>query len=368
MFFRMLGIFLLLPVIAVLASDKENSTPLVIGMALGGYGLTQALLQIPVGIIADRYGRKPVLLVALALFTIGGFVAAAADDIGGIIAGRLLQGTGAVAGVIAAWIADVSLPQYRTRCMAVFGAAIGAAFIVSLFAAPPLASSIHLSGVFTVAGGLGIAAILLVLPLAPPPKPSPPLPTLNLIGLLKNDTLRLCASGAFALHYAMSAVFFLLPRALINDLPVADHWRVYAGSFFLSLVLCLPLIWRADSTPRRVSVLAGISVITGVALLSLADSVTGACMAMFFFFGGFVCLEAMLPGLATKTAPHQQRATAVGVVMTAEFSGIFLGGVITGFMESKMNSTISIWVVCLLLTIWLCLVITSKTNPPTEHK
>ena len=352
LFARMLGVFIILPVAVVLVGEMDGATPWAVGLALSGYGLTQAIMQIPTGLLADRYGRKPVLLVALILFAAGGFWAAVATDIAGVIGGRLLQGAGAVAAVAAAWISDVAGEKYRGRAMALFGVAIAAAFVVSLFIATPLAAAIGLSGVFNVAGGLGILSIILLLLLpSPPQQRATKKPSLRVLFAI--PALRRCALGGFVLHYAMAAMFFLLPTAVAKTLPPAEHWWVYAGGFAASLPLSLPLLARLDKYPKPVMSASIIAAAIGSALLIFAASPTIAVIALVFFFGGFVVLEAALPAAAANAAPPANRAAAIGFVITAEFIGVFLGGGLTGLFHQVLGSTIAGAFVCLLFAAWL---------------
>jgi len=353
LFFRMLGVFIVLPVAVILVKQMDGGDGWRAGLVLSGYGITQALMQIPVGMLADRWGRKPVLLAALALFAVGGFVAGAADHINEMIAGRLLQGVGAVAAVAAAWIADVTSAAHRARGMAVFGAAIALAFVVSLAVAPPLGAAAGLPGVFTFAGWLGVVSMLLLLLLPSPPQ-ARNTQAPDIVGLLQNKALRLCAVGAFVLHYALAALFFVLPAALLKTLPAAAHGRVYLAGFFVSLLLSLPLLAVADKR-RGAAVVAVALVLVGVlAVAFMASSFWGAVLSLFFFFGGFVVMEAVLPATATKVATADRRAAAVGGVMTCEFAGLFLGGALSGFLQQALNSTMpAIIAVCVLISLWL---------------
>lgn len=352
LFARMLGVFIILPVAAPLVGAMDDAPPWAVGLALGGYGLTQALMQIPTGILADRYGRKPVLLVALMLFAAGGFWAAAADSVGGVVGGRLLQGAGAVAAVAAAWIADVTVESRRAQAMALFGVSIAAAFVVSLFVASPLAAAVGLSGIFKLAGALGVLSIVLLLFLpSPPQQRAAAAPSVG--ALIATPVLRRCAGGGFALHYAMAAMFFLLPAAIADSLPAAEHWQVYAGGFAASLPLSLPLLALLSRRPNFVMPAAVASTGVGAALLIFAASPVAAAVALVFFFAGFVVLEAALPAAAAKAAPPQHRAAAIGIVITAEFIGVFLGGALTGLLIQTWGNAAAGGFVCFLFVAWL---------------
>ena len=332
MFFRMFGVFVALPVVATFAQELPgNPAAWAIGVAVGAYGITQALCQIPAGALADRVGRKPALAGALVLFILGSVVCAAAQDVAVLVLGRLLQGTGAVAAVAAAWISDLAPPEKRPRAMATFGAAIGVAFVVSLFAAAPLAGAVGTAGVFAVAAAAGFVSLFLILPLPSPPRSAAPAAPLR--RALASAELKMCAFGAFALHYAMAALFLQVPLALSESLPLPQHWKVYVPAFALSLVLAVPLLMkiggaRAAAFPASVALAA----VGFACALFAGENALGVGFGLLLFFAGFVPLEAALPSSAASAAPDGGRGTALGFVMTCEFLGVFCGGVVSGIL------------------------------------
>ena len=335
MFFRMFGVFAALPIVAPFAQELPgHPAAWAVGFAVGAYGITQALCQIPAGILADRIGRKPALAAALILFILGSILCAAAQHITILIAGRLLQGTGAVAAVVAAWISDLAPAEKRPQAMAIFGAAIGIAFVVSLFAAAPLAGIAGPNGVFAICAAAGILSLLLILPL---PNPIRPTSThdepINLRRALQAPDLKACALGAFVLHYSMAAMFLQIPLALTDALPLPQHWKIYAPAFALALLPAIPMLKRVGKPESRVFPLAVLLAAVGFIAAVLAGSdIRLVIPALAVFFAGFIALEAALPARAAAAAPNNRRGAAIGLVMTAEFSGIFCGGALSGIL------------------------------------
>jgi MFS family permease len=265
---RMLGLFLILPVFAVHAprlSGGDNLT--LVGIALGAYGLSQALLQIPFGMASDRWGRKPVIYIGLVIFAAGSVLAGASTDIWTAIAGRTLQGAGAVSSVVVALAADLTREQHRTKIMAMIGATIGLTFAVSLVAAPVLYEWIGMSGLFFLTGALCIAAIGVVkglVPEAPPPAPRPADAKRNEV--LQPELLRLNL-GIFVLHLVQMAMFVVVPRLLVEaGMPLPKHWQLYLPVVLISFVIMAPPIWYADRRNRPKPVLLG-----AIALLAAVE-------------------------------------------------------------------------------------------------
>jgi MFS family permease len=352
MFFRMFGVFIILPVAALAAAAlPDGSSGWMMGLVVGGYGITQALMQIPTGVMADRWGRKPVLIGALLVFAAGGFVAAAADNVWELIAGRLLQGSGAVAAVAAAWIADITAPERRARAMLVYGAAIALAFTVSLPVAPPLAGWLGSSGLFALAGILGVTSAVAV-SLLPPP-------TAQATNSDKNSAVTAAvwpyAAGAFVAHYVFSSLFLRLPAALNDFFPLAEHWRVYAPALLAAIVIGVPIVIKE----RRFALpLAAVLLLPG-AIMTI-DSWLAATIGLTIFFTGFIIMEAQLPARASRTAPAQRRGEAMGVVMTAEFLGLFAGAAISGLITDVAGETTAQWVAALLIFCWFAIISRKK--------
>jgi MFS family permease len=361
---RMLGLFLILPVFAVYAPQLhggDNHT--LVGVALGAYGLTQGILQIPFGIASDRYGRKRVIVFGLVLFAIGSFVAAFAGDIYITILGRCIQGAGAISAAVMALAADLTREQHRTKTMAMIGASIGLVFAVSLMAAPALYRWIGMSGIFVLTGVLALGAIFVATGVVPPE------PTENLdlsrrvqpatLGdVLRNVELLRLNFGIFALHSMQMAIFVVVPLALVHDggLPLAEHWKVYLAVVGGSFVLMLPPIFWAERRGRVKPVFLGsIVVMIAVQAASLLwlQSLTGITLILLAFFVAFNILEAMLPSLISRIAPASARGTAIGVYNTTQALGLFVGGAVGGWLMQHYGEA-SVFVFGLaLVALWL---------------
>ena len=349
---RMLGLFMFLPVFSVHAHEYAGYTPLLIGVAIGIYGLTQGVFQVPFGILSDRFGRKPVIAAGLLIFALGSVVAALADGIWGIVAGRALQGLGAVAAAVMALASDLTGEAHRTKAMACIGASIGAAFALALVLGPAVTGVAGVSGLFwTTAVLAALAVVLLYLGVPDPPRTahsgSSPLSGLA-VALRDGQMLRLDA-GIFILHAVMIATFVALPIVLRDraGIDAADHWKVYVGVLLASIVFTVPLIVLADRKNRsRAVMLLGI-VLLCAALAGLAATVvstpapagtaagTGsvvliACMVV--YFTGFNTLEASLPAMVSRAAPMRARGAALGVYSTSQYLGAFAGGLIGGWL------------------------------------
>ncbi|MGR2740451.1 MFS transporter [Billgrantia sp. Q4P2] len=337
---RMLGLFMVLPVLALYADELAGATPLLVGLALGVYGLTQAVLQIPFGLLSDRLGRKPVIAGGLVLFLLGSVVAASADTIGGVILGRCLQGSGAVAAAIMALLADQTREQVRTAAMATIGLSIGVAFAVAMVVGPWLAAAFGLSSVFwftALLAGLGLLVLWKLVP------PAPRRLRHRDVGidrqqlaatLTRADLWRLDLS-IFFLHLVLMAIFVAVPFRLVEaGIEAERHGLTYLGIMALAFVGMVPLVVVAEKRQLMKGMsLAAIAAIT-VSLAGLAGF--GGGWALFawllLFFIAFNLLEAMLPSMLSKLAPAGAKGTAMGVYSTSQFLGAFLGGVLGGLL------------------------------------
>ena len=354
---RMFGLFALLPVMALYAGELEGATPLLIGMAVGAYGLTQAGFQIPLGALSDRVGRIPVILGGLAVFALGCVVAAVSDSIYGVIAGRLLQGAGAISATLTALIADATREEVRTRSMAVFGVGIGMAFMAAVVAGPLLASRFGVPAIFWMATALTIVAALLL-------KLLPDIPQIrrqanwNLLPALRADLLRI-DFYVFLLHTIMTATFVALPFVLLRklDMPLTDHWMMYVGALLVSLLITIPMVMKDHRRGRR-DLIALALVLLGVALLALtfaAFSTKSVFIAMTLYFGGFNFLEASLPARLSVLAEDAVRGASLGVFSSAQFLGAFSGGLIGGRFLGQGDPGNVFFVCALLAAIWLAM-------------
>ena len=336
---RMLGLFMFLPVFSLHAHEYAGYTPLLIGVAIGIYGLTQGVFQVPFGILSDRFGRKPVIAAGLLVFALGSVVAALADDIWGIVAGRALQGAGAVAAAVMALASDLTGEAHRTRVMAVIGASIGVAFALALVLGPVLTEVAGVAGLFWVTAALAAVAIVLLWLGVPAPPRVAHRGEAALAGLaiaLRDGQMLRLNAGIFILHAIMVATFVALPIALRDraGVDVADHWKVYVGVLLASVVFTVPLIVAADRANRSRSVMLLGILVLGAGLAGLAGAPAGV---MFFvclvvYFTGFNTLEASLPAMVSRVAPMAARGAALGVYSTLQYLGAFAGGVVGGWL------------------------------------
>ena len=370
---RMLGMFLILPVFALYAEDLQGGDNYtLVGLALGIYGLTQAILMIPFGMASDRIGRKKVIIFGLIVFAFGSFVAMAATDIYWTIIGRALQGAGAISAAVTAMLADLTREEHRTKAMALIGSTIGIAFAVSLAAGPALNRLIGVPGIFAMTGILALAAIWVVKVWVPDPADThfhadAQANPAKLADVLKNDQLARLDFGIFALHAAQMAMFVVVPVALVNSGLAADHhWAVYLPVLLGSFVLMVPAIIIGEKRGQMKPVFIG-----GVALMLLAqlglaygiEHFWGIVWALFFYFVAFNLLEASLPSLISKLAPASAKGTAMGVYNTAQALGLFFGGVFGGWLAQHYGFA-AVFIFCvILMAIWL-LASLSMTPPP----
>jgi len=356
---RMLGLFFILPVFAVHAPQYAGGDNLLlVGIALGAYGLTQAILQIPFGMASDRWGRKPVIYAGLIIFAAGSFLAASAHDIWTAIAGRSLQGAGAISSVVVALAADLTSEAHRTKVMAMIGSMIGFSFALSLVAAPVLYRSLGMVGLFSIVGALSLAAILVVafvVPEAPPqPRAAPGLA--GLAEALSPQLLRL-NFGIFALHMVQMAMFVVVQPLLVEaGLALADHWMLYLPVVLPSFALMVPPILYADRRNRPKPVLLGavallLAVMTGLTLSGRSVAVMAGLL--FAFFVAFNVLEAILPSLVSRIAPVRARGTAIGVYNTAQTLGLFFGGLGGGWIAGRYGAGTVFGACAALTALWL---------------
>jgi MFS family permease len=353
---RMFGLFALLPVLALFASDLQYATPALIGIAVGGYGLTQAALQIPFGAMSDRIGRIPVILIGLALFAAGSILAARSDTIYGVIAGRLLQGAGAISATLTALLADATRETVRTRTMAVLGIAIGSSFLLALIAGPVIAAAAGVRSLFWLAAVLaGVAACLLLLLPRGIVKPAVA-PDRRIGAAFRPDLLRLDLY-IFVLHTLLTASFVALPFLLRNelDLPVSGHWRVYVGAILASLLGTVPLILSDERKGKAGTLtIAILLLVLGLLMLAFGGiSVTAVFVALAVFFAGFNFLEAGLPARLSILASGDLRGASLGVFSSSQFLGAFAGGLLGGRFLSG-GDPYAVFAVCALVAAaWL---------------
>jgi len=368
---RMLGLFLILPVLSLFAEQLEGSTPSLIGMAIGIYGISQAILQIPFGLMSDRFGRKRIIIIGLMLFLIGSVVAAVSNSIYGVLLGRAIQGSGAIAGPIMALVADLTQEVHRTKAMALIGLSIGVSFGVAITAGPVIAGLIGVHGIFWLIAGLSLLAIWVIRYKVPDPQLSKTHRDAELVpgqfvNILKNRELLRLDYGIFILHAILTASFVVLPL-LMRDagLLPALHWKVYLPVFIVSMAAIIPFVILAEKKRKMKPVFIG-----AIAALILADlglmqfhaTLSGIIGFLWLFFTGFNLLEATLPSLISKTAPGDSRGTAMGFYSTCQFLGAGIGGGVGGWCYGEFGAA-GVFIFCAAAaSSWLLLSISMK--PP----
>ena len=358
---RMLGLFLVLPVFALEAARYPGGDdPTMIGMAMGIYGLTQGILQIPFGLASDRFGRKRVIILGLVVFAAGSMLAAAAPTLGWLIAGRSLQGAGAVSAAVTALLADQTRDEVRTKAMALVGASIGLMFALSLVAAPLLAAKIGLSGLFWVTGCLALACIAIVAWWTPPePIQHKNVPRGKLADVLTDGGLLRLDVGVFVLHAVQLAMWVAIPALMVQaGLAKADHWHVYLPAVLASFVVMGATLFPLERRGYlRAVFLGAVGVVTlvqvGLLLVAGQPSVWALAVLLFVFFCGFNVLEASQPSMASRIAPPHARGAALGVYNTLQSLGFFAGGAMGGWLTKSVGAQ-GLFAVCAgLMLVWL---------------
>jgi MFS family permease len=370
---RMLGMFLILPVFVLYAEHLpggDNQT--LVGLAFSMYGLTQAVLLIPFGMVSDRIGRKKVIIFGLIVFALGSFVAATATNIYWVLFGRALQGAGAISAAVTAMLADLTREEHRTKAMALVGSTIGITFAVSLVAAPALNRLIGVPGIFALTGVLALAAIWVVKAWVPDPADShfhadAQANPAKLKDMLKDRQLLRLDFGIFSLHAAQVAMFMVVPVALKNSGLAADHhWTVYLPVLLGSFALMVPAIIYGEKRGRMKPVFVGAVALMLLAQIGLAlgiDHFWGIVWALFFYFVAFNLLEASLPSLISKLAPVSAKGTAMGVYNTSQALGLFFGGWLGGWLAEHHGFS-AVFAFCgALMAAWLVASL-SMTPPP----
>lgn len=344
---RMLGLFMVLPLFALYAHQLMGATPMLIGLAMGVYGLTQALLQIPFGMLSDHIGRKPIIALGLILFTLGSVVAALADSINWMILGRALQGMGAIGSTIIAMIADLTRENQRTKAMAINGITIGFSFSVAMIAGPLFANLLGVNGIFWLAGAFSLLALGLLFIRVPTPikttwhaDAEPDIHQFST--LLKHKELLRLNAGIFLLHIIFTASFIILPISLQNFAGLSGHqqWALYLPTLLLAFFITLPLIMLAERKKLlKEFFLSGIALLgcSEFLLWYFAHNLLLSAVSLLLFFIAFSLLEAFLPSLVSRTAPPSRKGTALGLYSCAQFIGIFVGGLLGGWAYGTLG-------------------------------
>lgn len=358
---RMFGMFIILPVFALHADSLAGGhDKTLVGIAVGAYGITQALLQIPFGVLSDRWGRKPALYLGLLIFALGSFIAAAADSIWLVILGRVVQGAGAVSAVVIALLADLTREEQRTKAMAAVGITIGVTFALSMVGGPLLNRWIGVPGIFLVTGFLALGAWAVVRFLVPEP------PTVavasdrsrtSFFQVLRRPELARLNYGIFVLHAVLTALFVMLPFRLRDAGLASDHhWQVYLPVMLGAFVLMVPpMIWSERRHKQKIAFVGSIALLTAgqIALTSASASLLVMAFALLLFFTAFNLLEASLPSLVSRMAPADAKGAAVGVYSSVQFLGTFLGGAAGGVIAQHLGGN-AVFVFCAVLSAsWL---------------
>jgi len=359
---RMLGLFMVYPVFAIYAFQLRNSTPVLVGLALGIYGLTQALFQIPFGFASDRLGRKPLIMFGLSLFILGSVIAALSDSIYGVVIGRCLQGMSAIGSVMMALVADLTRETVRARAMAVMGITIGLSFALAMVLGPVLGDWAGVQGIFWLMAVFGALAMLLLWVLVPDPNRSlgPDLTKpirASLLKVLANQELLQLNLGVLVLHASLVALFLKIPGTLVElGFEGGTVWRFYLVLIVSSLLTAPPLLlWLEKKTAanRKVGLLVFTLLLSEGGFYCFHKSMLGVGISLWMFFSAFNCLEASLPSLVSKLASSRERGTALGIYSSVQFIGLFLGGLAGGWLD-KDYGMVGVLGFCMMLAMgWL---------------
>jgi len=376
---RMLGLFMVLPVLFLYGEDYGSASPATLGLALGIYGLTQAIFQVPMGMLSDFIGRKQVIVIGLLVFAAGSAIAALTDSVYGLILGRALQGSGAIAATVMALVADLTSNENRSKAMAAIGASIGLSFTLSLILGPFLAGQWGLSGIFWVSlllTTLGLIVLLFGVPStqnlhkkladeALPRRVSSARQTI--LQSISDMNLMRLNLGIFVLHATLTAVFIVVPNTLLDaGLEKASHGKLYLPVLLASFMIAVPLMMRMEKRGKGKEVFCGaILLIAGAsALLNLVNSVYELALILFLFFVAFNLLEAMLPSQVSKFAPASSRGTAMGVYSTSQFMGAFVGGSVGGLWTMHVGAVPLLVLCACLCALWFL----AALGMPREQK
>ncbi len=368
---RMLGFFMILPVFSLYAENLDGYTPLLMGLAVGAYGLTQALLQIPFGLLSDRIGRRPVIVMGLIIFAAGSVLAAQAETLEGVILGRALQGGGAIAAVLMALAADLTREEHRSKAMAIIGMSIGMAFALALVIGPLLNTWIGVPGIFwltAVLALLGIGVLFIGIPQAVSSRvhrDAEVVPS-SLLSILKDRQLLRLDAGILILHMIITATFLALPFALRDEAGLASsqHSYVYLVVLLLSVLAMLPFLITAEKKQRVKAFFIGAIAVLALGQFGLMwfhQSVLTIGIFLWIFFSAFNYLEANLPALVTRLAPADKKGTAMGVYSSSQFTGTFAGGALGGWILGEYG-LIGVFALCgSLAVLWLFLAMGMKS-------
>ncbi|HHB93055.1 MAG TPA: MFS transporter [Thioploca sp.] len=372
----MLGLFMILPVFALYAHDLPDATPTLVGLGIGIYGLTQAIFQIPFGMLSDRFGRKPIIYMGLIIFAIGSVIAALSTSMAGIIIGRAIQGCGAIAAALLALTADLTREEHRIKAMAIMGMSIGSSFLLALIIGPIFYHWLSLPGIFWLTAMLALVGIAILYLKVPKPlissfhRETEPVPAQFKRVLQDTQLLRLNV-GILMLHLLLTSLFVVLPIALKTVLSTDKHWLVYVSVLVASVIVMIPFIIIAEKYNKIKPIFVGAVGILGLSQLGFSyvhHSLIGIIIMLFLFFTAVNFLEANLPSLISKIAPADSKGTAMGVYSSSQFFGAFLGGVSGGWLHQHYGISSVFAFSAILVVIWFLLAITmQKPSHLTSH-
>lgn len=367
---RMLGLFMILPVFSIYAENLSDATPLLIGLALGIYGLTQGVLQVPFGMLSDKIGRKPVIVAGLIIFAIGSVIAAYADSMIGVIVGRAIQGAGAIAAALMALAADLSREEHRLKIMSMIGINIGVAFAIAMIVGPIINAWLGIKGIFLITAILALLGIVILLKVVPKAtslsfhRDAQLMPS-QLSSVFANTQLLRLDAGIFILHAVLMAVFIVIPLVLERaGLASVQHGWLYAPVFIVSIALMVPFIILAEAKRRMKQVFVGAIMVLAFSITLMLFSelnLVAIAIALTLFFAAFNLLEASLPSLVAKMAPADRKGTAMGVYSSSQFLGAFTGGVFGGWAFGQGGEVLLFWGCVALVFVWFILAITMKS-------
>jgi MFS family permease len=375
---RMLGMFLILPVFAIYAAHDLGATSSQAGLALGIYGLTQALLQLPFGMASDRWGRKRVIYFGLALFALGSFIAAFSTDIYMTILGRAIQGAGAISAAVTALLADLTREEHRTKAMAMIGGTIGVTFALSLIAGPAFYHWIGIPGIFAMTGILAIVAMGVVRFVIPNPRQSrfhsdAEATPAKLKDVIRNVELLRLNFGIFALHAAQMALFVVIPFALksTGNIDQNHHWMIYLPIMVISFILMVPAIIYSERKVKLKEVFVGaiaLMFVTQMLLAGFINDFWAIAILLTAYFVAFNLLEASLPSIISKIAPASAKGTAMGVYNASQSFGMFLGGAAGGVLSHYQGPS-AVFIFCsVLIGLWLMFALRMERPPAVRTR
>ena len=367
----MLGLFMVLPVMSLYFEGYHQSSAFMLGLALGIYGLTQAIFQIPLGLLSDKIGRRPVILGGILLFVLGSVIAALADSAMGVVVGRALQGMGAIASTLMALVTDLTAEQNRTKAMASIGGSIGISFAIAMVLGPIVAASYGMAGIFWLTALLGLVGAAILINAIPKTfsmrKNRETNTDLQQLGyLLREPSLMRLNLGIFFLHLTLMAAFVVIPTVLVQQLGINPDqlWWVYLCLLGGGFIAMLPAMIFAEkhNAQKKIFVLAVVLMTVAMFVLGSAHNAVITISMLFVYFAAFNLLEALLPSWLSKVCPVGNRGTAMGIYSTCQFLGTFIGGILGGFALANVGIQGLFWLLALLLLSW-CFVAATMASP-----